>query len=285
MSVRVVCDSTADLDAAFLEAHNVEVVPLKVIIGEEEYRDGIDITPAQLYARMRQDGVAARTSQPTPMDFESVFRAATDSGDSVVCTTISSELSGTFASATQARQMLEDRDIRVVDSRSVAVGHYAIAAAAVRAAERGASASDVVAALERAVRDTTLLFTVETLEYLRRGGRIGGARALLGSMLDVKPILKMREGRIEPIDRVRTYRRALDACAAAAEQAASEWGGALAFIGHADAEAAAESVAGRLSEYEPPVTVTTVEVGPVIGVHGGPGAVGVAFHPPLSPDD
>jgi len=279
MSVRVVADSTADLDAAFVAAHGVQVVPLKVIIGEDVYRDGVDITPAQLYQRMREEGVLARTSQPAPAEFETVFRAATDDGSAVVCTTISSGLSGTYESAMRAREALADRRIEVIDSRSVAIGHYAVAAAAVRAAERGADVAGVAAAASRAVSDVRLLFTVETLEYLHRGGRIGGARALLGSMLDIKPILEMREGRIEPGHRVRTYRRALEACADAAQRAAVEWGGARVYIGHAGKPEAGAVVAERLRGTSVPLEITEVEVGPVIGAHGGPGAVGVACVP------
>ena len=279
MGVRVVCDSTADLDPAFLAAHRVDVVPLKVIIGDEVYRDGVDIKPAQLYQRMREEGVTARTSQPTPAEFETAFRDATDDGSAVVCTTISAELSGTYASAVQARDALPDRTIRVVDSRQVAVGHYAVAAATVLAAESGGGVEQVSAVAERAVASTRLLFTVETLEYLRRGGRIGGARALVGSMLDIKPILEMRDGRIEATDRVRTYRRALDRIAEAAEAAAAEWGGAAVYIGHADSPEAMRILTERLSRSLPGAALTTVEVGPVIGVHGGPGAVGVAFRP------
>jgi DegV family protein with EDD domain len=277
MTVRIVCDSTADLDPAFLAAHRVEVVPLKVIIGEDVYRDGVDIKPAELYARMRQGGVTARTSQPTPAEFEEVFRAATGDGSAVVCTTISSDLSGTYASAVQAREALADRDITVIDTRQVAIGHYLVVAAAVRSAEAGDEAAAVTAAATAAIADTRLLFTVETLEYLRRGGRIGGARALVGSMLDIKPILEMRDGRIEPVDRVRTYRKALDSCADTVVQAASEWGGATAVVGHADSPDPAGTLSERLQRAR--ISVHTIEVGPVIGVHGGPGAVGVAFRP------
>lgn len=279
MSVRIVCDSTADLDEAFRTAHGIEVVPLKVIIGEEEYRDGIDIQPAELYRRMRRDGVTARTSQPTPAEFEAVFRAATDGGGRVVCTTISAELSGTFASAAQAASELPDRDISVIDSRSVSIGHYAVVAAAVHAAEAGADALGVAAAAERMLDKVRLLFTVPTLEYLRRGGRIGGAQALVGSMLDIKPVLEMREGRIEPAGRVRTYRRALDSCAEAVEQAAADWGGAGVLIGNADVAKEADELMRRFDRTLPGSVAACVEVGPVIGVHGGPGAIGIAFYP------
>ena len=281
MTVRVVCDSTADLDDKFRDAHGIQVVPLQVIIGDDSYRDGVDITPADLYARMRRDGVSARTSQPTPAEFESVFRALTDAGDAVLCTTISSGLSGTYGSATQAAEALADRPIRVIDTRSVSVGHYAAVTEAVRVAEAGAELDAVAAAVDRLLPRIRLLFTVETLEYLRRGGRIGGARALLGSMLDVKPILAMEDGSIEPVGRVRTYRRAVDSCGEAVERAAKEWGGARVFIAQADAAEAAAQMRARLQASLPGTEIRLLVVGPVIGAHAGPGAVGVAFHPPV----
>ncbi|MBV8527351.1 MAG: DegV family protein [Candidatus Dormibacteraeota bacterium] len=280
MTVRIVCDSTADLDDEFRDAHRIEVVPLQVIIGDQSYRDGIDITPAELYSRMRRDGVSARTSQPTPAEFEAVFRGITDAGDSVMCTTISSGLSGTYGSAGQAAEALPGRPIRVIDTRSVSVGHYALLKEAVRVADAGGDLDAVAAAVDTLLPQIRLLFTVETLEYLRRGGRIGGARALLGSMLDVKPILAMEDGSIEPVGRVRTYRRAVDSCTESVERAAREWGGASVFIAQADAAEAAAQMTARLAEALPGTPVTLLVVGPVIGAHAGPGAVGVAFHRP-----
>lgn len=282
MTVRVVCDSTADLDDAFRDAHRVQVVPLQVIIGDDSYRDGVDITPAELYGRMRRDGVSARTSQPTPAEFESVFRAITGAGDAVVCTTISSGLSGTYGSATQAAEALAGRPIQVIDTRSVSVGHYAAVTEAVRLAEAGCDLDTVAAAVARLLPQIRLLFTVETLEYLRRGGRIGGARALLGSMLDVKPILEMNGGSIEPVGRVRTYRRAVDSCAEAVARAAEDWGGARVLIAQGDAAEAATQMKSRLEASLPGTQIPVLAVGPVIGAHAGPGAVGVAFHPPVS---
>lgn len=281
MTVRVVCDSTADLDAAFRQAHRVEVVPLQVIIGDESFRDGIDITPAVLYRRMRRDGVAARTSQPSPLEFEEVFRAATDAGDSVICTTISGAFSGTYGSAAQAADALAERPIEVIDTRSVNVGHYAVVAEAVRVAEAGGDLAAVTAAVRALVDRVRLVFTVETLEYLRRGGRIGGARALLGSVLDVKPILEMQHGAIEPVSRVRTYRRAIETCGDMAVKAAAEWGGAHLFVGQGDAAEASEQLVQQLRAALPDAPITTIDVGPVIGAHAGPGAVGLAFHPPV----
>jgi DegV family protein with EDD domain len=280
-SVHLVCDSTADLDPAFRAAHTVRVVPLKVIFGDQTFLDGVDMSAEQFYARLAAPGPFPRTSQPTPAEFEDVFRELGADGSSIVCTTISADLSGTYASATQARAALPELDIRVIDTRSVAVGHYAAVLEAVRVIESGGDAGQVEAAVA-AVRSTErVLFTVDTLEYLRRGGRIGGARALLGSMLDIKPILEIRDGVIEPVGRVRTYPRAIDRVVEECQRAAAAWGGAEVVIAHADRPRVAAELVDRMRPLvsgEPSLTV----VGPVVGCHSGPGAIGVGFHKPVA---
>jgi DegV family protein with EDD domain len=280
-AVHIVCDSTADLDPAYRGAHDLSVVPLKVIFGEEVLEDGVTIDAAAFYARMRASTLHPRTSQPTPAEFEAVFREVGAGGNPVVCTTISADLSGTYASATQARAALPDLDIRVIDSRTAAIGHQAIVRQAVRVAEAGGGVAEVEAVIAEVQATQRLLFTVETLEYLRRGGRIGGARALLGSMLDIKPILELRHGAIEPVDRVRTYVRALDRIAAEATRQAEEWGGASIFVAHADRLDVGARVAEQLKSLANTQVMLT-DVGPVIGCHSGPGAIGVEFHRPLS---
>jgi DegV family protein with EDD domain len=280
-SVHLVCDSTADLDPAFRAAHEVRVVPLKVIFGDQTFADGVDISAEQFYKRLAAPGPFPRTSQPTPAEFEDVFRELGADGQTVVCTTISADLSGTFASATQARAALPDLDIRVVDTRSVAVGHYAAVREAVRVNESGGDADAVVAAIAAVGSTDKVLFTVETLEFLRRGGRIGGARAMLGSVLDIKPILEIRDGVIEAVGRVRTYPRAIDRVVEECRQAAAAWGGADLVIAHADRPGIAAELVERmrpLVSSEPALTV----VGPVVGCHSGPGAIGVGFHKPIA---
>ncbi len=280
-SVHLVCDSTADLDPAFRAAHTVRVVPLKVIFGDETFADGVDITAEDFYARLAAPGPFPRTSQPTPAEFEDVFRELGADGGAIVCTTISADLSGTYASAIQARAALPELDIRVVDTRSVAVGHYAAVREAVRVMEAGGDADRVVAAIAAVGSTDKVLFTVETLEFLRRGGRIGGARALLGSMLDIKPILEIRNGVIEAVGRVRTYPRAIDRVVEECRQAAEAWGGAELVVAHANRPQIAAELVERMRPLvsgEPALTV----VGPVVGCHSGPGAIGVGFHRPIA---
>jgi DegV family protein with EDD domain len=279
--VHLVCDSTADLDPEFRAAHTVRVVPLKVIFGEETFADGVDMTSEEFYARLAAPGSFPRTSQPTPAEFEAVFRELGADGGTIVCTTISSDLSGTYASATQARAAVPELDIRVIDTRSVAPGHYAAVREAVRVIEAGGDADQVVAAISSVQSSARVLFTVETLEFLRRGGRIGGARAMLGSLLDVKPVLEIRGGVIEPVARVRTYPRAIDRVVEEFSRSAASWGGAELIVAHADRPRIAAALVERMRSQASGTPALTV-VGPVIGCHSGPGAIGVGFYKPIA---
>lgn len=280
MRVRLVCDSTADLSRADRDAGRIIVVPLKVIFGDESLVDGVDIDAAQFYARMRSSTRNPTTSQPTPAEFEAAFREATADGGSVVCTTLSAEMSGTHGAAVQAREALPELDIHVVDTRTVGVGHHAIVRAAGEAAGEGRSAAEIVELIRGIIARQRSIFTVDTLEYLRRGGRIGGARALLGSVLNIKPVLQVFDGRIEPHDRVRTYQRALDRIASEVIAAGGEPGRrARVVLGHADRLADCRSLADRVRDHcdgEPEI----IDIGPIVGCHAGPGTIGLSFYLP-----
>jgi DegV family protein with EDD domain len=280
-AVHLVADSTCDISTAEAARLGLVIVPLKVIIGEEVFADGVDIDPATLYARMRSSTVAPRTSQPTPAEFEAVFREVGADGAPIVCTTISAGMSGTHSSAAAARAAVPDLDIRLIDTRSVGPGHQQVIEALIAAAADGADAARLEETAATIGSTQRLVFTVESLEYLRRGGRIGGARALLGSMLNIKPILEVRDGAVEPLDRVRTFPKALDRLLEEVAAAATSWGGrASVLVTHADKAEAATDIARRAAEIagEP---VRLIDVGPVIGCHGGPGAIGMSFHRPL----
>ncbi len=279
-SVHLVADSTCDLSPADAQQAGLSIVPLKVIIGEEVFADGVDIDPAALYARMRTSPVVPRTSQPTPAEFESVFQELARDGGAIVCTTISADMSGTHSAAIQAREALPDREIHVIDTRTVGPGHQLVVKALLAAANAGAGALELEALAGRVLSSMRLVFTVESLEYLRRGGRIGGARALLGSVLNIKPILEVRDGAVEPLDRVRTFPRALDRLVEEVGRSAAEWGGAHVMVAHADQREMGAEVARRAGEAGGE-GAELIDVGPVIGCHGGPGAIGVAFHRPL----
>lgn len=278
--IRFVADSTADLVPAYAAEHRVITVPLSVIFGEEVLVDGVDVNADQFYERMRQAAKNPTTSQPSPDAFAAAFKEAAADGSSVICTTLSSEMSGTYSAAMNARDQLPDLDIHVIDTRSVSVGHWAILVAGIECAEQGGSVSDVLGTIDEVMRRQRTVFTVETLDYLRRGGRIGGARALLGSVLNIKPVLQILEGRIEPFDRVRTYPRALDRICDEVISASGEAGRpARVVLGHADKLDDCQMLARRLaahSEGHPEI----IEIGPIVGCHAGPGTIGVSFYLP-----
>lgn len=280
-AVHLVADSTCDLATADAERAGLTIVPLKVIIGEEVFADGQDIDAATLYSRMRSSPVVPRTSQPTPAEFETVFARLGADGGAIFCTTISAAMSGTHSAAVQASDALPDLDIHVFDTRTVGPGHRLLLNVVLAAAAGGATAEDLDRVAAQVAESMRLVFTVESLEYLRRGGRIGGARALLGSVLNIKPILEVRDGTVEPLDRVRTFPRALDRLIEEVGRSAAEWGGhARVMVTHADQREMGAEVARRAGEAagEP---AELIDVGPVIGCHGGPGAIGVAFHRPV----
>ena len=276
--VHLVCDSTADLGPAYYPAHAVEMVPLRIIFGDQEFRDQVELSTGEFYRRMRAGGPHPRTSQPPPSDFQEVFERLGGDGDTVICTTISSDLSGTAGSAMQARQSLPDLDIRVVEFKSCGPAHGAAVDLAVAIRDRGGGADAIVSAIERLRATQRLVFTVENLEYLRRGGRIGTARALLGTVLSIKPILGFIDGKVQALDQVRTYQRALDRLVQELASAVRGWGRTVATLAHADNREGAEALALKVAAVtgEAP---QIVEVGAVLGCHVGPGAFGFFYHP------
>jgi DegV family protein with EDD domain len=280
-SVHLVADSTCDIPPDEARRRGLTIVPLKVIIGEEVFEDGLEIDPAALYGRMRTSQAVPRTSQPTPAEFEAVFRAVGIDGAPIICTTISAAMSGTNSSAVQAVNSLPGMDIRVIDTRTVGPGHQQVIATLEAAAATGAAIGDLERVAAEVLATQRLVFTVESLEYLRRGGRIGGARALLGSVLNIKPVLQVRDGTVEPLDRVRTFPRALDRLLDELRAAVAHWEGrGVVTVAHADqAEVGADVArrAGEIAGAEAPL----IDVGPVIGCHAGPGAIGMSYHRPV----
>jgi DegV family protein with EDD domain len=276
--VVVVTDSTAYIPKEMLGDFSVPVIPLWLIWGDERFRDGVDIDPPDFYQRLRGAKIFPSTSQPSAGEFEEFFRSAADGADAVVGVFISSALSGTVPNAQAAQGQMPDLDVRVVDSLSASMGLGFITLAAARAAAAGGSVDEVVAAAE-GVRDRVhVLFAVDTLEYLHRGGRIGGAKRLLGTALNIKPLLQLEEGRIEPLAQVRTKRKAVAQMLDVAEERLEGKQMAEAAIINVDSpeegQAVAETVKGRFGIS----TVCCTPVSPVIGAHAGPGTVGIGFY-------
>jgi DegV family protein with EDD domain len=273
--VAVVTDSTAYLPDGVAERLAVRVVPLQVVLGGRSGAEGSEVTPAEVAAALAA-WVPVSTSRPTPAEFAAVYRDALDGGASaVVSLHLSRELSGTWDSARLAAAEVDPGLIRVVDSRSAAMGlGFAVLAAAEAAAAGGGSEQVYAAAVSTAERTTTL-FYVDTLEHLRRGGRIGAAQALLGTALSVKPILHVREGRIVPLEKVRTVSKGIARLEALAVAAAGD-GSADVAVHHLAAAERAALLADRLRARLPRIgQFYASEVGAVVGAHVGPGVLGV----------
>lgn len=275
--VAVVTDSTANLPDEVLAQYSIEIVPLQVIFGEESLRDGVDISPTEFYTRLRQTKVNPSTSQPSPADFQAVYQRLLDEGYEVISIHISGKLSGTMDSAIQAKNMLPGRKIELVDSNSTAMALGFAALQTARAAANGASLEDCRMIAEKAKYHIGALFVVSTLEYLHRGGRIGGAAAFLGTALGLKPVLELKDGRIEAIERVRTMSKATDRLLDLLEDRIGGKRPVRLSTLHADAPEAVGALADKVRARFNPDELFDSEVSPVLGTHAGPGTLGIAF--------
>lgn len=275
--VAIVTDSSVSLPQELIEQNKITVLPLVLIWGDETFRDGVDIRPAEFYSRLENTKIMPSTSQTTPADFQNIYQNLLDQGFDILSVHISSKLSGTIQSAQKAREMLHTDRIEVVDSFSTAtaMGFQVIEAA--RAAAQGAGLPECRDIVEKTRLKTGVLFVVETLKYLHLGGRIGGGARFLGTALDLKPLLELCDGRVEAIDRVRTKRKAIDRMLELVEQRIGDQTPIHLAILHAKAENDARMLTERANDRFHPVESYLSEVSPVVGTHAGPGTVGIAF--------
>jgi DegV family protein with EDD domain len=269
----IVVDSTADFPQAPRRYPNWQIVPLYVRFGGESFRDYVELGPSEFYARLRGAAASPTTSQPTPADFAEVYRRLLDF-DRVYSLHIAGTLSGTVESARSAAEELGDR-IRVVDTETASAAVAMLGLAIQRRLERGTSDEEVEALVERHRKTSELIFTLDTLDYLARGGRIGRASAWAGELLKVKPILTIRHGEVLPVKRVRGNRRAFEEFVAAFQAGSDDRPELRAAIAHADAPARAEALKEMVRRTRPQAQLELVTtLGPVVGTHAGPGTVG-----------
>jgi DegV family protein with EDD domain len=280
VSVAVVTDSTAYLSDELIEGYGIHVVPLYVVLAGHSGREGWDIGPGDVARALGVRGQTVSTSRPTPGDFVAAYRRALATGaDRLVSIHLSSELSGTWDAARLAASQVGEHIVTVVDSRSAAMGAGFAVLAAARSAAAGADAAAVARAAQETADATRTFFVVDTLEYLRRGGRIGSAAAVLGSALAVKPVLHVQDGRVVPLEKVRTSARALNRLVQRAVEAAGQ-GPVSVAVHHLAAPERAERLAAELRDRLPQLRELHVsELGAAIGAHVGPGAVGIVVAP------
>jgi len=270
----IVLDSTADFPGAAERFPNWRVVPLYVNFGTESFRDGVDLTASQFYERLRTTAELPTTSQPTPADFLACYEELAGY-ERILSLHIASKLSGTFQSAGTAADMLGDGRVRTVDTETASAAITMLGMAIQRRLERGTSDEEVDALVASFQRENGLLFTVDTLEFLARGGRIGRAAAFAGTLMHVKPILSIRDGEILPLKRVRGNQKAMQEFVDALKSETRDEPGLRVGIAHADAPERGAQLVKMVRDLRPQAEIETeTMLGAVIGTHSGPGCVG-----------
>ncbi|HEX3049601.1 MAG TPA: DegV family protein [Aggregatilineaceae bacterium] len=276
MTIALVTDSTCNIPADLARECHIHVTPLYVIWGDTSLKDGVDILEPEFYARLASSNEIPKTSQASPQDFVILFEKArkAENADEVICPVVSSDLSGTYASAMQAKAMV-DFPVHVIDTRQVSwgLGHVLLAAAEAR--DGGASAAEIVQTVTETATRQMLLFTIESLDFLRRGGRIGNAKRLMGTMLRMQPVLEIREGIVHPVDTVRTRKRALEQLLKVADVRGNVRHVNRLSVIHAEAKHDAKMLLDEAIEKLVPLETHFTYATTVIGVHTGPGAVGL----------
>lgn len=276
--IGIVTDSTAYIPQEFIAKYDIEVAPAVVIWSGEEFADGVDLQPKDFYTRLATAKEMPGTSQPSPAVVKKAVENLQSRGyDQILGIFLSEKLSGTIDSARQVKEMMPDLTFEIVDTMSASMGSGWPIMAGARAIERGANLKECIAIVEEAREHTDVVLMVDTLEFLHRGGRIGGAQAFIGTALNFKPILEVEGGVIEPVERVRTHKKAVNRLV---ELAVERTGGRdpvyLAAL-HANVEEEARRVLDIAAEQLNPVETVLSDVSPAVGTHTGPGTLGLAF--------
>jgi DegV family protein with EDD domain len=274
-STAVVIDSTADLRDPRARHPNWRLVPLYVRFGEETFREYVDLSAEDFYRKLRGSSEQPKSSQPSPSDFQTVFESLGEY-ERILCVVLSAKISGTYEGARLAADAIGDGRVKVIDSGVTSGGTVILADAIQRRLERGTDEQEIDDLVERFRLERGLLFTVDTLEYLIRGGRIGKAAGLAGQLLSVKPILVFDDGEVAPFKRVRGRGKAIAELERIFVEGTSEAPGLHVGVGHAEAPQDGEELARRVQVARPNASLDLlVTLGPVIGTHGGPGTLGL----------
>lgn len=278
--VRIVTDSACDIDPGILEARGIRVVPLTVHFGPESFKDGYEMRGKAFYDKLRTSEHHPRTSQPSPGDFQKVFEELTSDGSPVVAILLSSALSGTWQAASIAASALEGRKIAVVDSKAASIGYGLMALEAQDMAERGASFDEVRDAALKMASSHATIFSVDTLDYLLKNGRIGRAQHFVGSLLNMKPVLTLdKDGYVAAVERVRGSSRVIPRMVELLGERLPFGSRVLLGISHADSPEAARTLKEMVLPKYDVARYEETEIGSIIGTHTGPGTLAVIAIP------
>jgi len=276
--IKIITDTTSGLPLELAQAHDIPVLPQIIIFGEETYRDDTGMDTRMFLQKLRASPTLPKTAAPPPALYNPIFeRLLAEGYRTIICLHPSSELSGTVRSALTAAQDFPGADIRVVDTRTVAAPLATVVLLAARWAREGVDADTIIARVQDMLARQRVYFVVDTLEYLHRGGRIGGAWALLGGLLQVKPILTLRDGRVEPFEQQRTQRRALARLRELVLEECPPTPESYLAVMHADAEATARELADDFAAQLGIPDIPIYELPPAIVTHAGPGVLAVSY--------
>ncbi len=275
--VAIVTDSTTYAPQEFLDKYALRVAPAVVIWEGEELIDGVDITPAQFYERLSTAKEMPTTSQPSPAACKKIFDELLAEGFDILIIPVSEKLSGTIASMHQAMDMLPDANIELVEGNTVSMANGWLIMKAGEAALKGASLAECKAITENAREHTDLILTVGTLEFLHRGGRIGGANRWIGTALNIKPVLEVKDGRIEPLEKIRTRKKALNRLIEIAVERIGDQQPVYMAVLHANIESDADYLIENLKNKLTLEETVITGLSPAVGTHTGPGTIGLAW--------
>jgi DegV family protein with EDD domain len=275
--VKIITDTTSGLPRHLAEEYDILILPQIIIFGEEAYRDDTELDTPTFLEKLRAAPDLPKTAAPPPDLCIPIFERLVAEDHTIICLHPSTELSGTVRSATVASRDFPDADIRVVDTRTIAGPLAAMALLAAQWAREGADADTILARVQDLIARQRIYFVVDTLEYLHKGGRIGGATALLGGLLQVKPILTLRDGRVEPLEQQRTKRRALARLRELVSEECPRSADAHLCVMHADAAVEAQSMATDFAAALGVPEIPIYEMPPAVVVHAGPGVLGAGF--------
>jgi DegV family protein with EDD domain len=275
--MKIITDSTADITKEIALKNDLEIVPLTIHLGEKNWKDYYDIEPDEYYELLKKSTAFPTTSQPTPQDFINAYSPFVEKGEPILSIHLSSRLSGTFQSAQLARSHFPDARIEVVDSLQASFALSMIILICAENANKGFSLEDVADLARQLGSQTETFFSVDSLEYLHRGGRIGKAQAFLGTLMKIKPLLKLVKGEVQPVEKIRTRDRLLNRFVELVEQAAREHSRLLLAVAESDNNDIMSALLKRLEKTPGVSMVFRGKIGGVITSHTGPGALGIAF--------
>lgn len=274
--IAVVTDSTCDLSFEFMKENNIKFLPLAVDMGDKTYKDKIEISNAEFYERIKDKTVTPKTAQVTPFAFEEVFKAELEKGNEVICITLSSILSGTNSSANIAKEGIGSDKIHVIDSKSVSLGEGYLVYTAAKMAEEGKSIGEIVEYIETLIKKLDTIIAFDTMEMLKRGGRISPAKAAIGGILGIKPMLTITEGTLEPVGKAKGKKAAYKEMIQYLKDKDIDLTKPVMVVHSNDVEACDNMIEILRNEFSVS-DIMSSEIGPVVGTHAGPGALGIFF--------